>query len=228
MKTSIAIGGRLAMMCGHALCLFLCSPLFEPKWEPLEETSVRELRKTSFSLIFRSFSLFWPPLFFWNFSRTYPITPRCSHLLHGFYRLQICVYIYSLHPSLHRHPCRNETRSLLAKTRKEYINIDFPEAVKKAPRPNIFKGEGGAFSSGNSILTQRERGKQKKQKPQKKQRFGRSAKSVGRWSGRRAPGREKSGGKRKMQRGSRLSSKQDKAKGKAQESRHQNRFPPLF
>ena len=36
------------------------------------------------------------------------------------------------------------------------------------------------------------------------------------------------GGKRKRQRGSKLSNKQEKAKGKAQESRHQNRFPPFF
>ena len=33
---------RLAMKSLHALCLFLCSPLFEPKWEPLEVPSVRE------------------------------------------------------------------------------------------------------------------------------------------------------------------------------------------
>ena len=31
-----------------------------------------------------------------------------------------------------------------------------------------------------------------------------------------------------MQRASKLSSKQEKAEGKGQESRHQDRFPPLF
>ena len=54
---------------------------------------------------------------------------------------------------------------------------------------------------------------------------------VGRgWAGCRArAGGEKSGGTvGKRQRGSKLSNKQEKAKGKAQESRHQNRFPPLF
>ena len=41
-------------------------------------------------------------------------------------------------------------------------------------------------------------------------------------------GPEKSGGKRKRQRGSKLSNKQEKAKGKGQESRHQNGYPPFF
>ena len=44
----------------------------------------------------------------------------------------------------------------------------------------------------------------------------------------RVAGVGKRGGKRERQRGSKLSYKQEKAKGKAQESRHQNRFPPLF
>ena len=35
-KTAFAIGGRLTMKSLHALCVFLCTPLFEPKWEPLE------------------------------------------------------------------------------------------------------------------------------------------------------------------------------------------------
>ena len=30
-KTAFAIGGRLTMMLLHALCVFLCIPLFEPK-----------------------------------------------------------------------------------------------------------------------------------------------------------------------------------------------------
>ena len=35
-----AIGGRAATMLLHALCVFLCTPLFEPKWEPYK---VRDL-----------------------------------------------------------------------------------------------------------------------------------------------------------------------------------------
>ena len=34
LKSAIAIGGRAAMMLLHALCVFLCTPLFEPEWEP--------------------------------------------------------------------------------------------------------------------------------------------------------------------------------------------------
>ena len=30
-ETALAIGGRLATMLLHALCVFLCNPLFEPK-----------------------------------------------------------------------------------------------------------------------------------------------------------------------------------------------------
>ena len=41
LKIAFAIGGRLTRILLHALCVFLCIPLFEPKWEPLEETSVR-------------------------------------------------------------------------------------------------------------------------------------------------------------------------------------------
>ena len=36
LKTAIAIGGRATMMLLHALCVFLCTPLFWPPWEPLE------------------------------------------------------------------------------------------------------------------------------------------------------------------------------------------------
>ena len=39
-KTAFAIGGRLAVESVHALCVFLCTPLFEPKWEPYK---VRDL-----------------------------------------------------------------------------------------------------------------------------------------------------------------------------------------
>ena len=65
--------------------------------------------------------------------------------------------------------------------------------LQKAPRPIIFKREGGAFSSGNSILMQRERGKQKERQKQKKAKvravgkIGGTEAGVGRgWSGRRA------------------------------------------
>ena len=119
-----------------------------------------------------------------------------------------------------------------------------------ASEPNILKRDGGALSSGNSTLMQRERGKKEAKAGKRKQRFGRSLKSAGRragiarggpgvgrrpgvgrgWAGCRArAGGEKSGGTvGKRQRGSKLSNKQEKAKGKAQESRHQNQFPPLF
>ena len=40
--------------------------------------------------------------------------------------------IVSLHPSLHRHPCRNETRNLLAKKMQmKVMDLDFPDALKK-------------------------------------------------------------------------------------------------
>ena len=41
-QTARVDGGRPTIDSVHALCVFLCSPLFEAKWEPLEETSVRE------------------------------------------------------------------------------------------------------------------------------------------------------------------------------------------
>ena len=87
----------------------------------------------------------------------------------------------------------------------------------------MFKREGGAFSSGSSILMQRERDKQKDKSKKAKRSGGRQ----NRWAEAGGAGSGK-GGKRKRQRGSKLSNKQEKAKGKAQESRHQNRFPPLF
>ena len=38
LKTAFAIGGRLAINLLHALCVFLCIPLFEHNWEPLRST----------------------------------------------------------------------------------------------------------------------------------------------------------------------------------------------
>ena len=70
---------------------------------------------------------------------------------------------------------------------------------------------------------QRETGKQKRQKQKEKSSGGRQ----NRWAEAGGAGSGK-GGERKRQRGSKLSNKQEKAKGKAQESRHQNRFPPLL
>ena len=43
----LAIGGRLTTNLLHALCVFLCTPSLIAKWEPLEETSVRELKEKS-------------------------------------------------------------------------------------------------------------------------------------------------------------------------------------
>ena len=70
---------------------------------------------------------------------------------------------------------------------------------------------------------QRERGKKRDKSKKEKSSGGRQ----NRWAEAGGAGSGK-GGKRKRQRGSKLSNKQEKAKGKAQESRHQNRFPPLF
>ena len=113
-----------------------------------------------------------------------------------------------------------------------------------ASEPNILKRDGGALSSGNSTLMQRERGKKEAKARKGKQRFGRSLKSARRRAGvgrggpgvgrrpgvgrgcarcRARAGGEKSGGTvGKRQRGSKLSNRQEKAKGKAQESRHQH------
>ena len=117
-----------------------------------------------------------------------------------------------------------------------------------ASEPNILKRDGGALSSGNSTLMQRERGKKEAKARKREQRFGRSVKSAGRRAGvgrggpgvGRGPGvgqgwagcwarvgGEKSGGAAgKRQSGNKLSNKQEKAKGKGQE--YQNRYPPLF
>ena len=113
-----------------------------------------------------------------------------------------------------------------------------------ASEPNILKRDGGALSSGNSTLMQRERGKKEAKAETRKRRFGRSLKSAGRpagvgrggpgvgrrpvvgqgWAGCRArAGGEKSGGTvGKRQRGSKLSIKQEKAKVKHRKSRHQS------
>ena len=99
------------------------------------------------------------------------------------------------------------------------MNFDFRKRPLDLLCSNV---KGGAFSSGNSILMQRERGK-KRDKSKNRKRGGRQ----NRWAEAGSAGSGK-GGKLKRQRGSKLSNKQEKAKGKAQESRHQNRFPPLF
>ena len=52
-----------------------------------------------------------------------------------------------------------------------------------ASEPNILKRDGGALSSGNSTLMQRERGKKEAKAGKRKQRFGRSVKSAGRRAG---------------------------------------------
>ena len=52
-----------------------------------------------------------------------------------------------------------------------------------ASEPNMFKRDGGALSSGNSTLMQRERGKKEAKAGKREQRFGRSVKSAGRRAG---------------------------------------------
>ena len=71
----------------------------------------------------------------------------------------------------------------------------------------ICKSEAGAFSSGNSILMQRERGKKRDKNKTEKSSGGRQ----NRWAEAGGAGSGK-GGKRKRQRGSKLSNKQEKAK----------------
>ena len=71
---------------------------------------------------------------------------------------------------------------------------------------------------------QRERGK-KRDKSKKETSSGRSAKFGGTEAGGAGPGKV---GRQTKKAERELSNKQEKAKGKAQESRHQNRFPPLF
>ena len=78
----------------------------------------------------------------------------------------------------------------------------------------MFKREGGAFSSGNSIMMQREKSNKRDKSKTEKSSGGRQ----NRWVQAGGAGSGK-GGKRKRQRGSKLSNKQEKAKGKAQESR---------
>ena len=41
-ESARAVAGRLTMNLLHALCVFLCTPLFELNGEPLEVPSVRE------------------------------------------------------------------------------------------------------------------------------------------------------------------------------------------
>ncbi len=84
------------------------------------------------------------------------------------------MYIYSLTPSLHRHPCQNEARSLHVKNNKLKLHMNFYFRTKALDLlcSNV---KGGAFSSGNSIVMQRERDKQK----DKSKKVGRPAKSVG-------------------------------------------------
>ena len=87
----------------------------------------------------------------------------------------------------------------------------------------MFKRDGGAFSSGNSIFDAAREGQKRDKSKQENSPGG----PQNRWAEAGGAGSGK-GGKRNRQRGSKLSNKQEKAKGKAQESRHQNRFPPLF
>ena len=87
----------------------------------------------------------------------------------------------------------------------------------------MFKREGGRFQLRKLDFDAAREGQTKRQKQKEK----RSGDRQNRWAEAGGAGSGK-GGKRKRQRGSKLSNKQEKAKGKAQESRHQSRFPPLF
>ena len=74
---------------------------------------------------------------------------------------------------------------------------------------------------------QRERGKKRDSSKKSKVRaVGKIGRKGAVWSVSGGEGREKGRQTEKAER--ELSSKQEKAKGKGQESRHQNRFPPLF
>ena len=89
------------------------------------------------------------------------------------------------------------------------MNFDFRKRPLDLLCSNV---KGGAFSSGNSILMQRERDKQKDKSKQKQ------VWAVGKIGGRKraVPGRKRAANE-KRQRGSKLSNKQEKAKGKAQD-----------
>ena len=133
-----------------------------------------------------------------------------------------------------RGPACRPARSFIAQSGFKQIHVRTSLCGREmASEPNILKRDGGALSSGNSTLMQRERGKKEAKAGKRKQRFGRSLKSAGRRAGvgrggpgigrgwarcRARAGGEKSGGTvGKRQRGSKLSNKQEKAKGKAQE-----------
>ena len=163
--------------------------------------------------------------------------------------IYIYIYIYTLSLSTPPRPRLQASEKLHSPIGLLKVHVRTSLCGREmASEPNILKRDGGALSSGNSTLMQRERGKKEAKAGKRKQRFGRSVKSVGRragvgrggpgvgrgWAGRRARwagcrarvgrsgkvGRQTTVGKR--QRGSKLSNKQEKAKGKAQESRHQN------
>ena len=70
---------------------------------------------------------------------------------------------------------------------------------------------------------QRERGKTKRQKQNAAM-----VRAVGKIGGTETGGREKSANDGRLKAERELSNKQEKAKGKGQESRHQHRFPPFF
>ena len=154
-------------------------------------------------------------------------------------RLTLCLNALSLPLPLQGPACR-PARSFIAHSPIGLSTNHVRTSLcgrEMASEPNMLKRDGGALSSGNSTLMQRERGKKEAKAGKRKQRFGRSVKSVGRragvgrggwavcvarWAGRRARvgrsakvGRQTTVGKR--QRGSKLSNKQEKAKGRAQE-----------
>ena len=85
LKTARAVAGRLAMNLLHAYCVFLCIPLFEPKWEPLEVPSVREksimLQKHWFYCVFAPKPIWTERFKRLGFQKRYKTCPKPCFLL---------------------------------------------------------------------------------------------------------------------------------------------------
>ena len=95
-----------------------------------------------------------------------------------------CVQIPSLSLSTPPRPCLQASEKLHSPIGLLKVRVRTSLCGHEmASEPNILQRDGGALSSGNSTLMQRERGKQETKAGKRKQRFGRSVKSVGRASG---------------------------------------------
>ena len=94
------------------------------------------------------------------------------------------VFKYPLSPSTPPRPCLQASEKLHSPIGLLKIHVRTSLCGREmASEPNILKRDGGALSSGNSTLMQRERGKKEAKAGKREQRFGRSVKSVGRASG---------------------------------------------